>query len=242
MKLYIDYENVSRKGLEGITRLTAEDSVRIYYSGNIEVLSVPKTKALVVACRLPDVIKKMNFHNALDIVLLNDIYRVIDGLNGDRMYVITKDKGFDAVIGSINEHLRYRTVWRCTSIFEASMMDQSIRKDQMAARRLKSAPPAPDASKPAPAPVVMSQPAPAAVSAPMPEQRYKCRIDQAVLEDVIMRTVPEFFLLCDAFVEAIAPAETYQDAYRRLRARYDRDIADRFMAAAKPCLRFVSAS
>ena len=230
MLFYIDYENVHRHGLNGIERLCRQDSVRIYYSDNIRngsrtILDIPPTKAHVIRNKLPDQIKAMNLHNALDIVILNDLYRMRDMLYGEHVYIITHDKGFDEVIETLNGMLPHKMIWRCNDIFEASQMEMPTRHQHLAKKKTAAAP------------------APAApVPAPLALTKTNCTIDEGELDVLFDGQLREFVLLRERIVKAIAPAKSSNDVHRRLTIRFDGDVANRFIRAARPHLQFLSAS
>ena len=100
MRFYVDFENVSGAGLRGVEKLKAGDTVIIYYSNNPSVsLEIVKkllqSKAEIYFQKLSNEIKSMNFRNALDIVILNDISRVS---KHQSIAIVSKDSGYDSMI------------------------------------------------------------------------------------------------------------------------------------------------
>ena len=121
MRLYIDYENVGNAGLVGIESLTNNDCVRIYYSNNPSVdmhtvESISHSPAKKQFVRLPDSLKMMNHSNALDIVILTDIAKIAADLGSNYAIVISKDKGYDAVISEIKQTCKTNNIIRLDSI------------------------------------------------------------------------------------------------------------------------------
>ena len=124
MNYYVDYENVGANGLDGIVALKQTDNVRIYYSNNpgMDMQTVEKlvhSSANIQFTRLPVSLKKMNQSNALDIVLLTDISRIAGTSAADSIAVISKDKGYDAVISELNPGKSSRRIVRAESIAAA---------------------------------------------------------------------------------------------------------------------------
>ena len=121
MRFYIDYENVGNAGLVGIESLTNNDCVRIYYSNNPSVdmhtvESISHSPAKKQFVKLPDSLKMMNHSNALDIVILTDIAKIAADLGSNYAIVISKDKGYDAVISEIKQTCKTNNIIRLDSI------------------------------------------------------------------------------------------------------------------------------
>ncbi|HAJ97172.1 MAG TPA: hypothetical protein DCO72_05500 [Ruminococcus sp.] len=103
MYYYVDFENVACAGLKGIANLKNSDIVTIYYSNNpnmdIETVKLLlNCKAKIQFEKLADEIKSMNTKNALDIVILNDISRIIADKSKEMFIVISNDTGYDTMI------------------------------------------------------------------------------------------------------------------------------------------------
>ena len=126
MRFYIDFENVGSTGLVGIESLTENDCVRIYYSNNpnIDMHTVENmiySSAKIQFIKLPDSLKMMNLSNALDIVLLADISRIVAALGSNHAVVVSNDKGYDPVISELNQTNGTNKVLRSDSINSSSI-------------------------------------------------------------------------------------------------------------------------
>lgn len=95
---FVDYENVDTSGLDGLTRLTGNDKVYIYYSERHSRMTfglhrrLMETKAGIEYRKIQDASK-----NALD----NELMREADGIIADKRadyYIISKDKGYESFI------------------------------------------------------------------------------------------------------------------------------------------------
>ena len=121
MRFYIDFENVGSAGLIGIESLTENDCVRIYYSNNpnVDMYTIEKmihSPAKIHFVKLLDSLKMMNPPNALDIVILADISRIVASLGSNYAVVVSNDKGYDRVIAELNRTNRTENVLRSESI------------------------------------------------------------------------------------------------------------------------------
>lgn len=131
MRYYIDFENVSCGGLKGIENLKESDTVVIYYSNNPSlnmdtVIKISKTKAKIEFQKLSDEIKNMNLKNALDIVILNDISRLIDSQYNEWIFIISNDSGYDTFINSFAEN--EKKIKRVSAISKAQPTTSTAKK------------------------------------------------------------------------------------------------------------------
>lgn len=101
---FVDYENVDTSGLDGLTRLTGNDKVYIYYSERHSRMTfglhrrLMETKAGIEYRKIQDASK-----NALD----NELMREADGIIADKRadyYIISKDKGYESFIQKKKEY------------------------------------------------------------------------------------------------------------------------------------------
>lgn len=122
MRFYVDYENVNASGLKGAKLLKSSDIVRIYYSSdpNIDLDSlreIMRCRARLELQKMPDRIKALNIKNALDIVILMDIYRAAANKTVDEIVVISHDCGFDPPLASFSDkehiYMRYASIEQC---------------------------------------------------------------------------------------------------------------------------------
>ena len=91
---FVDYENVDTNGLDGLTRLTSQDQVYIYYSEAHSRMSfglhrrICESKSEFLYRKIKDTSK-----NALDNELMREAEDRINDRNAD-YYIISKDKGY----------------------------------------------------------------------------------------------------------------------------------------------------
>ena len=104
---FVDYENVDTKGLDGVSRLTGNDAVYIYYSEKHSRMTfglhrrIMESQADFYYTKIND-----NSKNALDNKLIEDSDDVISDKRAD-YYIISKDKGYgDFVKEKTNEGYR----------------------------------------------------------------------------------------------------------------------------------------
>lgn len=95
----IDYENVKTGGLNGISRLTAEDSVIIFYSENANRLTFDLHQRLMAS---PAHIEyrevTVGGHNALDFQLVTYLGFLIAKKPKGQYLIISNDRGFEHVV------------------------------------------------------------------------------------------------------------------------------------------------
>ena len=97
--IFVDYENVSIKGLNGIENLGDDSIVYLFYSENTAHLPMTTVATLnsskaEMRCILTKVGK-----NALDFILASVLGFVIkERFQEDTFYIVSKDKGFDVLV------------------------------------------------------------------------------------------------------------------------------------------------
>lgn len=97
----VDYENVKSKGLEGITELSKNDTVYIFYSANANSLTfdlhlkLNQSQATIIYQEV-----SVGSKNALDFQLSTHLgYLIKEQEDKDaRFYIITKDQGFTSLV------------------------------------------------------------------------------------------------------------------------------------------------
>lgn len=124
MRYYVDFENVGTSGLTGIEQLTENDCVTIYYSNNPNVnmetvINIKKFAAKIQFLKLSDSLKKMNFSNALDILILTDVSKILPLSDDNFCIIISKDKGYDNIIGEFNKENGSEKIFRESDISDA---------------------------------------------------------------------------------------------------------------------------
>ena len=95
---FIDYENVDTNGLDGLTRLTSQDHVYIYYSEAHSRMSFGLHRRICESNSQFYYRKvKDNSKNALDNELMREANAVVNEKNTD-YYIISKDKGYSSFV------------------------------------------------------------------------------------------------------------------------------------------------
>lgn len=108
----VDYENVNRDGLNGVTKLTNEDCVRIYYSEAAETLTFGLHRRINASKAHFDYIKvQMPIKNAVDCQILFDIRDLSKENRQAEYFIVSKDSDFDkAVEDFIGRKLKVKKV------------------------------------------------------------------------------------------------------------------------------------
>ncbi len=95
---FVDYENVDTNGLDGLSRLTSQDQIYIYYSEAHSRMSfglhrrICESKSEFIYRKIKDKSK-----NALDNELMREAENVICDKNAD-YYIISEDKGYSSFV------------------------------------------------------------------------------------------------------------------------------------------------
>ena len=95
---FVDYENVDTNGLNGLSRLTSQDQIYIYYSEAHSRMSfglhrrICESKSEFIYRKIKDKSK-----NALDNELMREAENVICDKNAD-YYIISDDKGYSSFV------------------------------------------------------------------------------------------------------------------------------------------------
>ncbi|MCR5807112.1 MAG: hypothetical protein K6G68_08795 [Oscillospiraceae bacterium] len=98
MVFLIDYENVTSAGIEGIDKLSEQDSVYIFYTAAQQSISFDMHRAILDAkCKISYFSVANGGKNALDFQLASFIGYLV-GLSEDKsIYVVSGDKGFQFI-------------------------------------------------------------------------------------------------------------------------------------------------
>lgn len=95
----IDYENVNREGLNGITKLSENDCVRIYYSNAAETLTFGLHRRINLSKAHFDYIKvQIPIKNAADCQILFDIRDLSKKNRTAEYFIVSKDSDFDKAV------------------------------------------------------------------------------------------------------------------------------------------------
>lgn len=123
---FVDYENVNRDGLNGITKLSEEDCVRIYYSESAETLTFGLHRRINASKAHFDYIKvQMPIKNAVDCQILFDIRDITKANRNAEYFIVSKDTDFDKAIEEFNAHNL-----KVKKVLEICKRDEPIKKEQ----------------------------------------------------------------------------------------------------------------
>ena len=97
--VFVDYENVSIKGLTGIEKMNEDTVVYLFYSENTAHLPMSTVAILNGSKAEMRYILTKTGKNALDFVLASVLGFVIkERFQEDTFYILSKDKGFDVLV------------------------------------------------------------------------------------------------------------------------------------------------
>jgi len=100
--LYIDFENVSRQGLQGIQRLTKNDLVRIFLGPKCSKMSLIDADTVFHCDATVELITNDQIgKNALDFIIMVHLGYDIAKKAGHAFYIISNDKGYDPAINEM---------------------------------------------------------------------------------------------------------------------------------------------
>ena len=95
---FVDYENVDTGGLDGLSRLTGNDTVYIYYSEQHSRMTfglhrrIMESKSEFIYIKIKETGK-----NALDSILMDEADKIISDKRAD-YYIISKDKDYESFV------------------------------------------------------------------------------------------------------------------------------------------------
>ncbi len=139
----IDYENVNKDGLNGVSKLTEEDKVIIFYSARADRMTfglhrrLNETKA-VIEYRRVDV----GGHNALDFQLATYLGFLISSDSSEEYCIVSNDRGFEFLAGFWREPLYHVTRTR-----EIAASPQAEERRHQRAQEKQEVPKLPEASE-----------------------------------------------------------------------------------------------
>lgn len=132
----IDYENVNHNGLDGITKLTEDDCVKIYYSKNAETLTfglhrrINESKAKFVYHRI-----QMPIKNAVDCQILLDVRELIKTNRDAEFFIVSNDTDYDQAIKEFTSRK-----YKIKRILSINKREESILEEQQKTTVLNSQP------------------------------------------------------------------------------------------------------
>lgn len=194
----IDYENVNTDGLNGISRLSAEDTVIIFYSENADRMTFGLHRRLNESKATIDIRKvDVGGSNALDFQLGTYLGYLI-ALNRDEQYcIVSNDRGYNHVANFWGKQkVKVQVISEISSVkAEQARLEQQRaaqqRAEQQRAEQARLAqqkaeqprpeepkaeePPCPEAPKPEPVPEAEPEAAPQEQAAPEPKAEKPAR-------------------------------------------------------------------
>lgn len=128
----VDYENVNREGLNGITKLSSEDCVRVYYSDSAETITFRLHRRINASKAHFDYIKvEIPIKNAVDCQILFDIRDLAKENKNAEYFIVSKDTDFDKAIDVFNAHnLKVKKVLEICKRDETAKKEQSKKVEQ----------------------------------------------------------------------------------------------------------------
>lgn len=94
----IDYENIGVHGLDGIDKLTEQDSIYIFYTENANKLTFDLHHEITEAKAKVKYMKVGNgTSNALDFQLVSYLGWLIKASEAEEFFIVSKDKGFNCM-------------------------------------------------------------------------------------------------------------------------------------------------
>ncbi len=97
--LYVDFENVSSAGLNGVLKLTKHDEVKIFLGPKCSKMSLIEAESILHCDATVELIKNDQIgKNALDFIIMVHLgYDIAKG-EGDAFFIISNDKGYEPAI------------------------------------------------------------------------------------------------------------------------------------------------
>lgn len=106
--IFVDYENVQRTGLEGLSYLNKNDEIKIFFSRNSNIIRIDfLSEAQKANVSMDYILVDKTGKNALDFVLIYYLGREIERRKETKEYInyiiISKDLDFQSIIYNINK-------------------------------------------------------------------------------------------------------------------------------------------
>lgn len=97
--LYVDFENVSSAGLNGVLKLTKNDEVKIFLGPKCSKMSLIEAESILHCDATVELIKNDQIgKNALDFIIMVHLGYDIAKNAADRFFIISNDKGYEPAI------------------------------------------------------------------------------------------------------------------------------------------------
>lgn len=138
--IYIDFENVSTAGLNGILELNEKDHVKIFLGPKCSKLSLIEAEAILHCNATVELITNDQIgKNALDFIIMVHMGYDIAKKAGKAFYIISKDKGYEPAIHEMQSMTGY-TIERLQDIKEVLARDAETSKGGLFGFLTKKAP------------------------------------------------------------------------------------------------------
>ncbi len=129
--IYIDFENVSTAGLNGILDLNEKDHVKIFLGPKCSKLSLIEAEAILHCNATVELITNDQIgKNALDFIIMVHMGYDIAKKAGKAFYIISKDKGYEPAIHEMQSMTGY-TIERLQDIKEVLTRDAQAGKGSL---------------------------------------------------------------------------------------------------------------
>lgn len=116
--LYVDFENVSSAGLNGLQKLTDRDEVKIFLGPKCSKMSLIEAETILHDPKVELIKNDQIGKNALDFIIMVHLGYDIAKREGDAFFIISNDKGYDPAILEMRSRTG-ETVERCADIEQA---------------------------------------------------------------------------------------------------------------------------
>ena len=126
----VDYENVNRDGLNGITKLSEVDCVKIYYSNSAETMTFGLHRRINESKAHFDYIKvQIPIKNAVDCQILFDIRDLGKKHRNAEYFIVSKDTDFDKAIEYFSaQNLKVKKVMEICKT-EEDLLNEKVSKE-----------------------------------------------------------------------------------------------------------------
>lgn len=141
---FVDYENVNRDGLNGVSNLTVKDCVKIYYSEAANTLTFGLHRRINASKANFEYIKvQMPIKNAVDCQILFDLRDICKVNRTAEFFIVSKDSDFDEAIQAFNARKivvkKLGEICKRSSVDEKKSVPNNVRPDAVANNNGQSA-------------------------------------------------------------------------------------------------------
>ncbi len=133
-RIYVDFENIKIKGLEGIEELTRDDMLFLFHSMNADTITISLAEKIKSSKAKIEMIKCTTGVNAMDFVISTLIgNHIANDNNKIKYFIVSNDKGYQAIIDywkdkTIKRILNLKQVHNETEIEEKESVKANVNK------------------------------------------------------------------------------------------------------------------